>query len=62
MRAAEAVLDPQPTLPRVPNARLNRFLYAACIAEQLLLGKLPIPFGSSILLVARSESTGLQPR
>ncbi|HET7551571.1 MAG TPA: class I SAM-dependent methyltransferase [Gemmatimonadaceae bacterium] len=53
VRAFEAVLHPRPGLPRVPNGWLNRFLYAACVAEQELLGRFHIPFGSSILFVAR---------
>ena len=62
VRAVEAALHPPPKLPRVPNSWLNRFLYTACVTEQELLGPFQLPFGSSILFVARSESTGLQPR
>jgi SAM-dependent methyltransferase len=53
VRAFEAALHPRPISPRVPNAWLNRFLYAASVAEQRLLGKLRLPFGSSLLVVAR---------
>jgi 2-polyprenyl-3-methyl-5-hydroxy-6-metoxy-1,4-benzoquinol methylase len=61
VRALETVLHPPPRAPRVPKRWLNRSLYAACIAEQRILGTLPIPFGSSILLVARREPTDTEP-
>lgn len=53
VRALERTMRPQPKPPRVPPHWLNRALYALSRLEQRLLGALPIPFGSSLLLVAR---------
>lgn len=39
--------------PTVPPAPLNRVLYWLSRAEYLALGRAPVPFGSSLLVVAR---------
>lgn len=55
MRATETVLRPRPKPPAVPSARLNRLLLGVCALEQTLIGGLPLPFGSSIIAVARKR-------
>lgn len=56
-RAAEATLPLQPGPPRLPPEWLNRCLYGLCRAESLTLGRLPLPFGSSLLVVASAASS-----
>lgn len=51
VRALEALSHSRPIPPHVPPQWINRWLYAASVLEQQLLGWLPIPFGSSILFV-----------
>ncbi len=48
------------TLPAVPPAPLNRALYWLARAEYLALGRAPVPFGSSLLAVARPVATGAE--
>ena len=55
-RAVEAVTAGAPESPRVPPAPVNRALYLITRAEERLLGRLPMPFGSSLLAVLRSSS------
>lgn len=50
-RGAEAVTHPAPRPPRVPPSWINRSLYGLSLLEQRALGALPLPFGSSLLLV-----------
>lgn len=56
VRWKERLLGPS-DLPGVPPEPLNRLLYAACVAEQETLGRLPAPLapplGSSLFAVAR---------
>jgi SAM-dependent methyltransferase len=51
-----------PTPPRVPPSWLNRFLYFLSRAEQRALRALPLslPFGSSLLVVARKTTRAPQ--
>ena len=56
VRAKEAIFGATPATPRVPPAWLNRSLYAISRAEEALVGRLPIPFGGSLLAVARRGS------
>ncbi len=53
VRAVEALHRPPPSPPRVPWAPLNRSLLALCRAEQRLFQTVPLPFGSSVIAVAR---------
>lgn len=53
IRLKERTLGSAPAPPRVPAAPINRALYAASVIEQATLGRLPMPFGSSLLMVAR---------
>ena len=50
VRAREAVLGPGGP-ERVPAAPVNRALYLLSRAEQRLIGRLPLPFGTSLLAV-----------
>jgi len=50
-RAAEAVLRPEPTPPRVPPRWVNEPLYALSRLEARVLGPLRLPFGSSLMVV-----------
>ena len=50
-RAAELVLRPTPASPRVPPAWANESLYRLSLLEQRTLGRLPLPFGSSLMVV-----------
>ena len=55
VRAVEAVRRPEPRTPRVPPAYINRALRAISVAEEVLLRDVPMPFGSSLLAVARKH-------
>lgn len=55
IRTLEALSRRPPQAPRVPPRWINATLYAASILEQRLLGKLPIPFGSSILFMGHRD-------
>lgn len=52
-RLMEGLLPRRPSLPRVPRPGLNRLLGTFFGLERALLGPLPLPFGSSLLVVAR---------
>lgn len=47
----EAILPVAPATPRIPPAWLNGLLYRLSRLEQEIIGPLPLPFGSSLLLV-----------
>jgi hypothetical protein len=53
-RAVEAVRRPAPSPPSVPPPFVNRCLYALSRAEEELMGRVPVPWGSSVLVVARA--------
>lgn len=58
-RVAEAVVTGTPTAPVVPAAPLNRALFALSRLEERLIGSVPVPFGSSLLIVGgRREGHG----
>ena len=50
-RVAEALVPGEPKSPQVPAGPVNRALYALSRLEERLLGRLPLPFGSSLLVV-----------
>ncbi|MEO7455980.1 MAG: class I SAM-dependent methyltransferase, partial [Gemmatimonadaceae bacterium] len=52
-RLAERLTPGAPRAPSVPPAPVNGALYALSRAEELTVGRLPIPFGSSLLVVGR---------
>lgn len=51
VRAKEAVSRPGPALPPVPRGLAARALTAAAVGEHALLGRLRLPFGSSLLAI-----------
>lgn len=56
IRFKERLIRSPPRPARVPISPLNRLMYAACLAEQTLIGRLQLPFGSSLLVVGRPQS------
>jgi hypothetical protein len=54
-RAVEALRRPDPSPPTVPPRIVNRGLYALSRAEEALVGRIPVPWGSSVLVVARAS-------
>jgi 2-polyprenyl-3-methyl-5-hydroxy-6-metoxy-1,4-benzoquinol methylase len=54
-RAMEALRRPAPQAPSLPPRFVNRALYALSRGEETLLGRVPIPVGSSLLAVARKR-------
>jgi 2-polyprenyl-3-methyl-5-hydroxy-6-metoxy-1,4-benzoquinol methylase len=55
-RLIEGVVRPRPSSPRVPARWINELLYRLSRLEQRLLGRLGLPFGSSLLVVGRRAS------
>lgn len=55
VRAYERVFPRQPQVPTIPADWINESLYRFSRLEQSLLGRLPMPFGSSLMIVARAE-------
>lgn len=51
VRAKEAIFHSRPRSPRIPPDPINRSLYALTRMEQSLLGRLPVPFGGSLMAV-----------
>jgi SAM-dependent methyltransferase len=58
VRAKEAVSGAKPATPAIPPDWLNRLLHAISRFEENTVGRLPIPFGSSLLAVAIRETPG----
>jgi 2-polyprenyl-3-methyl-5-hydroxy-6-metoxy-1,4-benzoquinol methylase len=50
-RIKEALIPGTPVSPSVPPPPVNRALYALSRLEEIALGGLPVPFGSSLLIV-----------
>ena len=50
-RLTEAAMPGAPAAPTVPPAPVNRALFALSRLEEKLLGSVPVPFGSSLLVV-----------
>ena len=56
-RIKEALIPGEPASPSVPPPVLNRALYALSRLEERVLGAVPVPFGTSLLVVGgRRES------
>lgn len=58
VRLREAIAHPPPTSPRVPPDWINELLYRMSRFEQRLITPLNVPFGSSLLAVARPSTRG----
>jgi hypothetical protein len=54
-RAMEAVRRPEPAPPEIPPPPLNAAMYAMSRVEEAVLGRLDVPVGSSLLVVARKR-------
>jgi 2-polyprenyl-3-methyl-5-hydroxy-6-metoxy-1,4-benzoquinol methylase len=52
-RVAEALVPGAPVAPTVPPGPLNRVLYGLSRIEERLIGGLPVPFGTSLLVVGQ---------
>ncbi|MEP6731392.1 MAG: methyltransferase domain-containing protein, partial [bacterium] len=50
-RVIEALIPGAPKAPTVPPAPLNSVLYSLSRLEERMLGGLPVPFGTSLLVV-----------
>jgi SAM-dependent methyltransferase len=50
-RIKEALIPGEPASPSVPPGPVNRALYTVSRVEETLLGAVPVPFGSSLLVV-----------
>jgi 2-polyprenyl-3-methyl-5-hydroxy-6-metoxy-1,4-benzoquinol methylase len=57
-RIKEALIPGAPASPAVPPAPVNGALYALSRMEARLLGRLPVPFGSSLLAVGGRRPAG----
>jgi len=53
IRLKERVLRSPSQMARVPGAFVNRAMYSLSRLEEASLGRLPVPFGSSLLFVGR---------
>jgi hypothetical protein len=54
-RGMEALRRPAPSTPSLPPKFVNRALYALSRGEETLLGRVPLPMGSSLLAIARKR-------
>lgn len=57
-RVKEWALPGAPRAPAVPPAPINGALYALSRAEEVMLRKVPVPFGSSLLVVGGRSARG----
>ena len=53
VRAVEQLFGLRPKIPDVPPRWINQSLYLVSRIEQKTLGALPVPFGSSLLVIGR---------
>jgi 2-polyprenyl-3-methyl-5-hydroxy-6-metoxy-1,4-benzoquinol methylase len=58
-RVVEAIVPGAPRAPTVPAAPVNRALYALSRLEERLLRGVPVPFGTSLLVVGTAASRRL---
>ena len=59
-RLIESVVPGEPSSPRVPPAPINAALYAISRLEHRVTAALPLPFGSSLLVVGRRRDASSQ--
>jgi SAM-dependent methyltransferase len=57
-RIKEALIPGEPASPSVPPGLVNRGLYALSRLEARLVGRLPVPFGSSLLVIGGARDAG----
>jgi hypothetical protein len=60
-RLKEALMPGDPAFPSVPPELLNRALYGLSRLEDRMLGHIPVPFGSSLLVVGGPRHAGARP-
>jgi 2-polyprenyl-3-methyl-5-hydroxy-6-metoxy-1,4-benzoquinol methylase len=53
LRVVEAILPPNPGIPRIPSPAVNDLLYHLSCIEEKFTRTLPIPVGSSLLVVGQ---------
>ena len=56
VRVAERILRLPPGTPKVPAAWINETLYRLSRLEEKTLSSLPMPFGSSLLVIATAPA------
>jgi SAM-dependent methyltransferase len=56
VRAKESLFGSTPTIPGIPASGLNRLLFWVSRMEDEILGRLPIPLGSSLLIFGGASS------
>jgi hypothetical protein len=56
VRLKERLLASQPSIPKVPPDVLNRLFYWISRIEEKLLGRLPLPAGSSLVIFGGAEA------
>lgn len=56
VRLKERLVRTEPASPQLPPPLVNRGLYWLTLLEQAIVDRVPVPFGSSLLMVARHET------
>lgn len=56
-RLAERLLRLEPQPPKIPGPRINALLYGLSRLEYRALNRMPVPFGSSLLVVGKTPAT-----
>jgi SAM-dependent methyltransferase len=56
VRLKEAMVPTEPASPKLPSGPINTALYGITRCEQALLRRVPVPFGGSLLAIARPVS------
>jgi len=59
MKGKERLLGPARKVPEIPASGLNRMFYWVSRLEEQLLGRLPVPVGSSLLVFGGAASNGI---
>lgn len=59
-RLVERLIPGEPAPPAIPARPVNAALYALSRAEELLVGGLPVPFGSSLLAIGSAMENGVE--
>jgi SAM-dependent methyltransferase len=55
VRLKESLLHSVPAPPKIPSPLINSALYGLTCFEQAVLGRVPMPFGSSLLVVGHRQ-------
>lgn len=58
VRVAEALRPGSPAVPKVPARWINQMVYRLSMAEQAVARAVPIPFGSSLMVIASKPPSG----